>query len=116
MPLVGDSRYRNYCGPTADYIRLEERAQPMTTAHLSAFDDIVARFGDKPHCEDSDRCTRPASWRINLHCCEQAIMCAQHKNAWLRRIRAEQATGHPRCAHCSVVFETVDAAITVTAI
>jgi hypothetical protein len=85
----------------------------MTTPD-TAFDEIVASFDDKPPCEGSGRCTRPARWRINLHGCEQAIMCAQHKSAWLRKMRAN--VGDPRCAHCGTVFDSVDDAVTVVAI
>lgn len=78
------------------------------------FDEIVARLADKPKCEGSARCTRPARWRINLHGCVQAIMCAHHKSAWLRKIRAE--VGMSRCAHCGTEFDCADAAFTVVAI
>jgi hypothetical protein len=85
----------------------------MSTSEI-AFDEIVAHFTDKPPCESSARCTRPARWRINLHGCEQAIMCGQHKAAWLRKVLAQKYS--PRCAHCGRVFDSVDAAITVVAI
>jgi hypothetical protein len=86
----------------------------MTTSEI-AFDEIVASFDDVPRCEMPDgRCTRPARWRINLHGCEQAIMCGQHKSAWLRKIRGEVGTS--RCAHCGTEFDCVTGAFTVTAI
>jgi len=84
----------------------------MSTA--TAFGEIVARFGDKPRCEGSGRCTRPARWRINLHGCEQAIMCAHHKTAWLRKTGAN--VGDPRCVHCGKQFDSIDDAVKVVAI
>jgi hypothetical protein len=89
----------------------------MNTAYTkTAFDEIIDRFGDKPRCEGSGRCTRPARWRINLHGCEQAIMCGQHKSAWLRQIRAKSAARQPRCAHCGQVFSDIATAVSVVAI
>lgn len=85
----------------------------MTTGHDVAFDEIVDRFADKPKCDGSPRCTRPARWRINLHGCEQAIMCGQHKAAWLRKVLTE---ANPRCAHCRAEFGCVHDAFTVVAI
>jgi hypothetical protein len=86
----------------------------MTTSEI-AFDEIVASFDDVPRCEMADgRCTRPARWRINLHGCEQAITCGQHKSAWLRKVLAQ--VGNPRCAHCGAEFDCVDDAVTVVAI
>jgi hypothetical protein len=86
----------------------------MPTYPETVFDEIVARFADKPQCDGSPGCTRPASWRIDLHGCEQAIMCAQHKSAWLRDIRAN--AGQPRCVHCGRVFDDVSAAVSVITI
>jgi hypothetical protein len=80
----------------------------------TAFDEIVDRFGGKPRCEGSDRCTRPARWRVNLHGCEQAIMCAQHKSAWLRKMKGN--VGILRCARCGTEFDSVDDAVTVVGI
>lgn len=86
----------------------------MISTRDIAFDEIAARFDDQPGCEGSARCTRPARWRINLHGCEQAIMCTHHKSAWVRQQRAE--VGMPRCVHCGTEFDCAEDAFTVAAI
>lgn len=93
---------------------------PDNTA--TTFDEVVAGFADQPNCEMATQaggtCRRAARWRIDLHGCEQVIMCGQHKNGWLRRMLAyrRQIPGHPRCAHCRTEFDTVDDAVRITAI
>ncbi|PLV52996.1 hypothetical protein [Mycobacterium simiae] len=91
----------------------------MTTPS-TAFDDIVAAFHQHPPCEmpgaAGDTCRRPARWRVDLHGCEQVLMCTQHKNTWIGARRADEQAGQPRCTHCGRVFESLDAAVTVVAI
>ena len=86
----------------------------------TAFDEIVAAFNDQPRCEMTTlaggQCQRPARWRVDLHGCEQAIMCSHHKTAWIRHVLAEQLDGQPRCAHCRTVFDRFDDAVRITAI
>jgi hypothetical protein len=86
----------------------------MTTSTAVALDDMVARFGERPRCESDSPCTRPAPWLINLHGCEQAIMCGQHKTAWMRRVQANG--GRLRCVRCNTEFDCVADSFTVTAI
>ncbi|ORV83116.1 hypothetical protein AWC11_22385 [Mycobacterium interjectum] len=81
----------------------------MTTPHdtTTAFDAIVASFSEYLHCEmpthAGGRCLRLARWRLDLHGCEQMIMCGHHKESWLRRMRNNrQHIGPPRCARCRV--------------
>jgi hypothetical protein len=76
--------------------------------------DLVVDPSQLPRCEMAGGCKRPARWRLNLHGCEQVNMCGQHKAAWLRDALAQD--GKPRCFHCGVVFDSVDDAVTVTAI
>ena len=84
----------------------------------TVFDEIVALFDDKPVCEmttgQGPRCTRTASWRINLHGCEQALMCGQHLRTWTGTLTVNSRLGTPRCGHCGHQFATVADAYTVT--
>lgn len=84
----------------------------------TAFDEIVAGFNDHPACEmttaGGDPCRRPARWRVDLHGCEQANMCGQHKTSWVRKQAA--LYGQPRCDHCGFVFASLDDAVRITAI
>jgi hypothetical protein len=70
---------------------------------------IEAAFDDHPSCEMTTcagaQCQRPVRWRIDLHGCEQAIMCRQNKNGWLKEELANLRRGRPRCVHCSREFE-----------
>ncbi|WP_019969329.1 hypothetical protein [Mycobacterium sp. 141] len=84
----------------------------------SIFTAAIAGWHRRLTCESrtstGDRCRRPAAWRINLHGCEAANLCGQHKAAWLRR--HQSFTGQPRCVHCGVVFATLSDACTVSAL
>lgn len=89
----------------------------MTT--IRDFDTLVARLHDSVHCEIATltgaACRRPASWRINLHGCEQANACGHHKEAWLREAVANHTrAGIPRCVHCGQMFATLGDAFSVT--
>lgn len=84
-----------------------------TGNHAIAFDEIVAAWTRMVNCEATTQtgmpCRRPASWRINLHGCERAVVCGQHLRTWKRD--AAGSTG--RCAHCGLQFDTITAAYTV---
>ncbi|AAS05068.1 hypothetical protein PICSAR240_03899 [Mycobacterium avium subsp. paratuberculosis] len=87
----------------------------------AAFDAIVAVFSQRARCEmqtlSGGKCPRAARWRIDLHGCEQAIVCGQHKKAWLQEALANLWRGiQPRCAHCGRVFNSFQDAVRITAI
>ncbi|SON62260.1 hypothetical protein MSIMFI_03785 [Mycobacterium simulans] len=87
----------------------------------TAFEGIVAAFGDPIRCErktlPGEGCRRPAYWLVDLHGCERMFMCGQHRTAWLRRHRAlDLRRGELRCAHCRHAFACIDDAVRVTAI
>ncbi|MGA7053178.1 MAG: hypothetical protein WBZ37_18300 [Mycobacterium sp.] len=81
---------------------------------------IEAAFDDQPCCEMTTlagpRCQRSARWRVNLHGCEQANMCGQHKRAWLKRQVANRLLGRPWCGMCRIEFDSFDDAVRITAI
>lgn len=92
---------------------------PEDVSTHSAFDALIAARWDQPvTCEiptqAGDSCRRPAHWRINLHGCEQAIACGQHKEAWRRSVLLNFGTSIPRCAHCRQKFATPADAFSVT--
>lgn len=82
---------------------------------VTAFTEIIAGFGDQLRCEATTqvggRCLRPVRWRLNLHGCEQVLLCGQHLRAWEREVTAEC---RPECAHCGRRFDSLAAAYTVT--
>jgi hypothetical protein len=53
----------------------------MSTA--TAFEAVVSAWDEQVCCEmttqQGTRCRRPAYWRADLHGCEQALLCGQHK-------------------------------------
>ncbi|WP_142926667.1 hypothetical protein [Mycobacterium marinum] len=81
----------------------------------TTFTEIVAKFGEQPRCEAitqlRGRCLRPVRWRLNLHGCEQVLLCGQHLRAWEREAAAER---RPECAHCGRTFDSLAGAYTVT--
>lgn len=93
---------------------------PENATWTALFDKVVAGYDDQLRCEmpgaAGDTCRRPARWRVDLHGCEQVLMCTQHKNTWIGARRADEEAGQPRCTHCGRVFESLDAAVTVVAI
>ncbi|MDC8980498.1 hypothetical protein PR370_01945 [Mycobacterium marinum] len=88
----------------------------MSTNPDTSFDAIVAAFGNQLRCEATThtggRCLRLVRWRLNLHGCEQVLLCSQHLRAWEREADAEC---RPECAHCGGRFDSLAAAYTVTA-
>lgn len=94
------------------------QAQPVDHA---TFDVIVAGFSERARCEmdtlSGGKCPRAARWRIDLHGCDQAIVCGQHKKTWVREALANLWHGiRPRCAHCGKVFDVLGDAVRITAI
>lgn len=89
-----------------------------TTSDSCAIDAIVAAWDNAVNCEmpiqAGPTCRRTASWRINLHGCEQANVCGQHKEAWRRSVLFNFGTLWPRCGHCRVTFTSLRDVFTVT--
>lgn len=88
---------------------------PNNTATRVAFDAIAAAFADQLRCEATTQaggqCLRPVRWRLNLHGCEQALLCGQHLRAWERQAVAVM---RPVCAHCGRQFASLTDAYMVT--
>lgn len=62
-----------------------------------------------------DPCRLPATWRINVHGCEHALVCGRHRKSWIRKETANVWAGlAPRCAHCGRTFASLDDACTVS--
>lgn len=85
----------------------------------TAFGDLIATVWEqRVQCEmptqAGARCRRDAHWRINLHGCEQALTCGQHKTAWTQQ--TSRHPGPPRCAHCHHTFDRAADAYTVSAL
>lgn len=95
------------------------KSTDTTTATATiTFEGVVSAWHERPNCEmdtkQGDRCSRPATMRINLHGCEQSLACGQHLNAWKRKGSANMRAGYlPRCAHCGRTFASFDDAYTV---
>ena len=84
----------------------------------TAFEAIVISFDQQLHCEMDTRlarCRRTAHWRLDLHGCEQVLICGQHLSAWKHRGQAAGRGGliSPKCVHCGRTFISVDDAYTV---
>lgn len=81
---------------------------------------ITAAWNARPRCEIETaagrQCRRAASWKIDLHGCEQAIACGQHCRRWLAESLQNFALSDARCAHCGRVFDTPAGAFLVAAL
>ncbi|WP_162938404.1 hypothetical protein [Mycobacterium kyogaense] len=90
---------------------------PPDNSELAAFEAAISGWNEHLACEMPTRagtaCGRPARWRLNLHGCEQALLCGHHLRAW-QRAAIESSTG--RCAHCGRQFDGVADAYTVTSL
>lgn len=89
--------------------------------HVDTFDSIVAAWSLSLNCEMTTeagaRCQRQAHWRLDLHGCEQALLCGQHLKAWRRDALSRELSGlAPECNHCGCIFRSVDDAYTVVAL
>lgn len=82
-----------------------------TGTDTTAFDKIVAQWGEAPRCDRQtkkhQRCKRPANWSVNLHGCSAALLCSHHWAAYCRVYR--NAT---TCSYCDRTFSSFEAAIT----
>lgn len=89
----------------------------MTTA--TAFEAVISAWDEQVRCEMTTQtgtgCRRLAYWRADLHGCERALLCGQHKNSWTRRaLHHFRADGAARCWWCRKRFDRFDDACTVT--
>lgn len=93
----------------------------MNAAFTDVLDEIVKGWSHGPSCEMAThtgaQCQRPATWRLNLHGCEYALICGRHCDEWTRGQAANMLAGSsPRCAHCGQVFTSLADAFTVGAL
>jgi hypothetical protein len=62
----------------------------------NTFEAMIAAFDEPLLCEMTTqagvRCRRTAHWRLDLHGCEQALLCGQHAKAWERRPSLDRAS------------------------
>lgn len=78
-------------------------------------ESIVAAWHEVARCEATEKCRRPAVWRLNLHDCEQAFMCGQHMSGWKRRQNTVLNKGKClKCHWCGRQFKHLDDACSVT--
>lgn len=83
-----------------------------------AFASVIASWNDEPpRCQATTladnpaECRRAANWRINMHGCDQALLCGQHKSIWVRRY---QHTGRGRCERCNREFARFEDVCSIT--
>jgi hypothetical protein len=85
----------------------------------TAFAAVISGWDEQVRCEMTTQagaqCQRPASWRADLHGCEQALLCGHHKSAWVRRtVQHFGRDGAARCWWCRKRFDSFDAACRIT--
>lgn len=89
---------------------------------VQTFEDVISAWTQHVCCElptlQGGQCRRPAYWRVDLHGCEQALLCGQHLRSWLREVSANNVVAIPRCGLCGRIFDTAadGAAFTVVAL
>lgn len=70
----------------------------------TAFEAVIAGWDDIVQCEmgtqSGRRCRRPARWRLDLHGCELALLCGQHKAGWVKRAEYEVRCASTSCSYC----------------
>lgn len=94
---------------------------PGAESQVDQFNSVIAAWDERIRCEattaQGPQCRRTAQWRINLHGCEQSLVCTQHARAWTCSAIANSLDGlAPRCAHCGHIFGRLGDAYTVTLI
>ncbi|WP_406813965.1 tyrosine-type recombinase/integrase [Mycobacterium sp. M23085] len=81
-----------------------------------SFEAVISAWDRVARCEmpthQGDPCRRPANWRLNLHGCEQALMCGRHKSSWVRA--ALRAAPRFCCGLCEREFDRLDDACSIT--
>ncbi len=92
-----------------------------TVDNNATFDAIVVAFDDQLPCAivtlSGDQCRRTASWRIDLHGCEQGNACGHHKNSLIRSAEIAKRYGRTLCCHhCRREFDCVADIVKVVAI
>jgi len=83
--------------------------------------DVEAIWDKRLHCEITTnrgtRCRRPASWRINVHGCEQRLMCTGHLHRWQQRTLAVlRVDGRTRCGMCGLWFTSMETVCGIVAL
>lgn len=85
------------------------------TQTSSQFDALIsAAWSERLDCEATTQagaqCRRLARWRLNLHGCEQVLLCGHHLHAWQRTARWTMA---PICGTCGQTFAKLSDGYTV---
>lgn len=106
------------CGVGGASTELAQTAEPPAAEKptpTSDFERLIETWDEVAHCDQLGGCRRPATWRLNLHGCEQALKCGQHMNSWKRRAVSAFAGGDlVVCDRCEGRFERIEDACTIT--
>lgn len=82
-----------------------------------SFQQVIATWFEPLNCEQvteqGRQCRRSAHWKLDLHGCQQVLLCKQHLNAWTRKAHTRMA---PSCLKCGRAWPTTSDAFRVVAI
>lgn len=63
------------------------------------------------------RCPLPATWMVDVHGCENRLMCTGHRDGWERMVRHVLSVGgRTTCTMCGLTFISLESVVQVAAL